>query len=67
MSERIPEDNPLIQMAARISEVLNGMQSKLPMKPDEVDVRTIAELCWAIGVEPSLTLFRRPPNEPHEP
>lgn len=63
MTDRTVTDrraSELDELAERVSDVLNGIAPKLPIKPEDVDVRMIAELCWAIGAVPSISLAPRP-------
>jgi hypothetical protein len=64
MTERAQTE--LDAMSERIASVLNGVAHKLPIEAADVDLRLVAELCWAIGVTPEITLRHR--QEPaHDP
>lgn len=64
MSERAQTE--LDAMSERIASVLNEVAHKLPIEAADVDLRLVAELCWAIGVTPEITLHRK--KEPtHDP
>lgn len=56
MSER-PETE-LDAIAERLASVLNGIAPKLPIELHQVDLRILAELCWALGVTPSIDVRR---------
>lgn len=49
-------ESELDALAIRVADALNGLASKLPIQPDDVDMRIIAELCWALGVTPSISI-----------
>lgn len=57
MAERPVTD--LDELADRISSVLNELRPKLPLRSCDVDLRIVAELCWAIGVSPSIAIEQR--------
>lgn len=41
-------------MAERIALVLNDLAPRLPVEPHGVDLRMVAELCWALGITPEI-------------
>lgn len=48
LSDRPHSD--LDALADRIADVLNSFAGRLPIKPEDVDLRTVAEFCWALDV-----------------
>lgn len=58
--------NELLEMAERIAEVLNDAQKRLPLTPEDVDLRLVAELCWAIGVQPEFHARPLPTESTHD-
>lgn len=46
----------LDDMAERIAAVLNAMAPKLPIEPHDVDLRMVAELCWALDITPEIAI-----------
>lgn len=46
----------LDEMAERIAAVLNAIAPKLPIEPHDVDLRMVAELCWALDITPEIAI-----------
>lgn len=42
-------------MAERVAEVVNTFAGR-PIKPEDVNLRMVAEFCWALDVTPSIEL-----------
>lgn len=50
-------ETALDEMSSRIAEILNGLAAKLPIEPRDVDLRIVAELCWALDLHPSIDII----------
>lgn len=48
----------LHELAERISAVLEGYRERI-ITPADVDLRMVAEFCWAIGVEPRIAFAQK--------
>ena len=67
MSERdeAVDGGELMAMARRICDVLNGYNCQPPITPESVDLRIVAELCYALGVK--MTIDLHPQQRGEEP
>lgn len=54
MGKHPREETGLDILADRLALVLNGI--KRPIKPDEIDLRMVAELAWAFGVNVAVAI-----------
>lgn len=58
MEVRVPASDPMLQMAARISEVLRFYRDR-DVPPEAVDLRVVSDLVWALGVQVQFSFMRK--------
>lgn len=64
MGKQPRKETGLDILADRLALVLNGI--KRPINPDEIDLRMVAELAWAFGVNVAVSMSAFAPNNEGE-
>lgn len=48
-----------MEMAKRVADVANGLTNRLPIAPEDVDLRLLADFFWAIGETPHFYITKK--------